>query len=361
MRARDLAASELDGWDAATVDPPGGHVLQSRAWAEYRSRHGWQPRFVALDDGARVLVLEQQWPLIRSRSAWIPSGPIPDGAPLDVVRARLLAVVGHLRAQGVDVVATDAEVPAGTGYEGVLEGLGFRPIEELRSSRHRMVVPLAGVGEEAAFAGVRAAVRQAVRRSDREELVTVRLDRRWTPRPGDPWVTPDPGETPEALLRAAYALLRETAERRGFRLGPLGDYLDWSTTALEAGHLVLLGVRDPAGLPLASATFHRHGRRLTYALSGNRAEARLTHPGAAHLLVWRALQVALAEGRAEMDLGGADVRGARRVPHEGEPMYGLYDFKRAFGGTWVDQVAAHEGQLRPARYLLGRILARARR
>ena len=37
---------ELDDWDARTVDAPGGHVYQSRAWASIARRRGWQPRFL---------------------------------------------------------------------------------------------------------------------------------------------------------------------------------------------------------------------------------------------------------------------------------------------------------------------------
>ena len=61
-----------------------------------------------------------------------------------------------------------------------------------------------------------------------------------------------------------------------------------------------------------------------------------------HLLRWRAIELALAEGRTEMDLGGVDV--ARRPPRaaSGEPTYGLYEHKRSFGATWVEMAGAQE-------------------
>ena len=51
---RELGAAELDGWDAAAVDAPGGHVLQSRAWAEHRAGSGWEPRYLAYPGGLRL-------------------------------------------------------------------------------------------------------------------------------------------------------------------------------------------------------------------------------------------------------------------------------------------------------------------
>ncbi len=62
-----------------------------------------------------------------------------------------------------------------------------------------------------------------------------------------------------------------------------------------------------------------------------------------------------------MDLGGADVAGARREPREGEPMYGLYQHKVSFGGQWLELTGAHEKVIRPNRYLAGRLASRVAR
>ena len=59
-----------------------------------------------------------------------------------------------------------------------------------------------------------------------------------------------------------------------------------------------------------------------------------------------------------MDLGGADVAGARREPREGEPTWGLYQHKLSFGGRWLELAGAHEHVIRPNRYRAGRLAAR---
>ena len=64
MNVRDAVADELADWDAVTVEAPGGHVLQSRAWAEHRRATGWQPRFLVADDGGRALALVRSWPAV---------------------------------------------------------------------------------------------------------------------------------------------------------------------------------------------------------------------------------------------------------------------------------------------------------
>ena len=164
-------------------------------------------------------------------------------------------------------------------------------------------------------------------------------------------------------LRRFYGLLRATGDRRGFGFAGPEEFVPWWGRALEAGHLVYLEAREgaPDGDVLGGLVLYRHGRRLSTQHSGDRAERRRDHPGAMHLLRWRAIQLALAEGRTEMDLGGVDVPGARRIPAEGEPTYGLYEHKRSFGAEWVALAGAQERVARPWRYALGRGLSRVER
>ena len=114
------------------------------------------------------------------------------------------------------------------------------------------------------------------------------------------------------------------------------------------------GPRRPGWSCTATASGCRPSTRATT------PAARRDHPGALHLLRWRAIELALREGRAEMDLGGVDVAGARREPREGEPMWGLYQHKRSFGGEWLELTGAHERVLDASRYRLGRLAARRR-
>ncbi len=155
-----------------------------------------------------------------------------------------------------------------------------------------------------------------------------------------------------------YDLLAAAAERRHFHLGARRGFVDWSLAGLAAGQLVYLEVRDPDGAMLGGATFYRHGRRLTYSHSGDRVEVRRTYPGVVRLILWRAIQLAIAEGLDEVDLAGVDVPGARRIPEPDEPMYGLYAFKRSFGAEWVELAGNHEWVARRYRYLAGRAAGR---
>lgn len=348
-------ATDLDDWDALAVEGRGGHIFQSRAWAAHRARRSWRPRYMATDDGGRVLALVRSWRGIPGGGgAYLPRGPVP--SPGADVAGRLLAATHTLAGEGIDVVAADPEVPADDeSYRVRLAAAGFHPIEELQPSRHRLSVALPeGTDETAAFGGIARSTRQRIRAAERAGVIVVRHDARAAGDPGEGFEAPD--EPVAATLERFATMLEATGDRRGFRFDRAG-FGEWWTAAYAAGHLVALEARHD-GAPIAGLLLYRHGERLSTAHSADRAETRREHPGVLHLLRWRALQLALREGRRELDLGGVDVAGARRPPVEGEPTWGLYQHKLAFGARWVEQVGAHELVLRGWRYGVGRLTGR---
>jgi lipid II:glycine glycyltransferase (peptidoglycan interpeptide bridge formation enzyme) len=357
MEVRPANARELETWDDLVVTPGGGHVYQSKAWARHRAASGWRPHHLVAADGSAVLALERPWPIIGGGSAYLPRGPVPAGDAA-AMATRLGAFSGWLAAHGVDVVATDAEVPAESGYGDLIRATGFHPIEEIQPSRHRLALPLGhGADEPGVFAGIAKATRQRIRAAEGAGTVVERHDR--LVRDGGDLGAgfSRPADDAAAALDRFYDLLLETGERRQFGFGPRAGFVGWWSAALEAGLLVLLETRSAAGDALSGLVLYRHGGRLSTVHSADHAALRRDHPGSLHLLRWRAIQLAIREGCAEMDFGGVDLPGARRPPVEGEPMYGLYEHKRSFGARWMELSGAHERAIRPGRYRLGRVLA----
>jgi lipid II:glycine glycyltransferase (peptidoglycan interpeptide bridge formation enzyme) len=357
---REATAAEMTDWDERTVDVRGGHVYQSRAWAEHRVRSGWQADHLRFDDGFAALVLRRGWPWVGGSSAYLPRGPVSAGEPPEHTAERLTAIVDWLAEREVAVVASDAEIPAASGYPAQLARIGFRPIEEIQPSRHRIALALQGRSEDDVFGEIAKSTRQRIRKAEEVVEAIVRHDGRMPPGgPGDGFIRP--GEPSEVALDRFYDLLLETGERKHFSFGPRDAFLAWWSAALRAGHLVYLEAWGIRGAPVAGLLMYRHGERLSTVHSGDHAEDRDETPGALHLLRWRAIQLAIREKREEMDLGGADVAGARREPREGEPMWGLYQHKVSFGGRWLELSGAHERVLDASRYRLGRLAARAAR
>ena len=365
LNVRDATTEELADWDARAVDAPGGHVYQSRAWAEHRAASGWTPRFLVAGDGGRALALTRDWPLVPGGSAYLPRGPVAMGADPAALAARLIAIADALAGEGIDVVAADPEVPASeTPFRAAIEAAGFTAIEEIQPSRHRISLPLGpGVDETAAFDGISKSTRQRIRAAESRRC------RRRPPRcqdrarrggggvrPPDRAARgrPRPVLRPAARDRRAAPLLVRAAGRvrRLVARRARGGSPRLSRGARRRGRVA---IRWPGSI------LYRHGGRLSTVHSGDHDATRTTHPGALHLLRWRAIQLAIREGCAEMDLGGVDVAGARGEPNEGDPLYGLYQHKTSFGGQWLELTGAHERVFDSRGYQAGRLAGRLAR
>jgi hypothetical protein len=284
---REAQPDELERWDDLTVRVAGGHVLQSRAWADHRATKGWQPRYLIGDDGSAVLALLRPWPVVGGASAYVPRGPVPTAAVEDAI-ARLEGVTGWLAGEDVDVVASDAEVPA-QGYRERIEGLGYRAIEEIQPSRHRLSVGLGPEAEEdAALENISKSTRQRLHKAERDGLGIVRHDPAasdGSQRPGGYADFEPPTESIKVALGRFHDLATQTADRRHFTLGSKESFLDWTTRAFAAGHLVLLlarSTRGPSTCSVGARSSWRSARVRTRWISvGSMSRARATSPGKA--------------------------------------------------------------------------------
>lgn len=372
LRARIATAEELDDWDAHTVTTPNGHVYQSRAWAEFRAAHGAHPWHITFDDGFRLLVLG------RPRSgpaapAYASRGPVPEADPARTAeRAALAAEL--LGAAGVPALIVDGEAPAETGLRHHLAKAGFEPADGARATLHRMDVHLGpddapNSDEKTIFASFGANTRNLIKQSERHGLKVRRLDAGGG-RVEDDYAASELEEfdhvdladaaAVDDMLRGFYSML-DRANHRDVAVASEDVFVDWSGRAIAAGHAFFLEAEHPQDGRVAGASFYRHGHRLTYWLAGDRDELHHAYPGAARLLIWRGIQVALDERRTVVDLGGTDTGAYLERPDRGEPAYGAYQLRESFGARWVELTGAYRRTMHPLRNNVGRVAAAALR
>jgi lipid II:glycine glycyltransferase (peptidoglycan interpeptide bridge formation enzyme) len=371
IRVHLATPDELESWDATAVASPSGHVYQSRTWAEFRAARGWHTWHLAFDDGFRMLVLGRTRSGVGGGSAYASRGPIPEWDP-ERSAQRAAAAAELLASEGMDELTVDGETPAESGLGELLARAGFEPTEELQSSRHRMDVMLGpddlpNSDEKTIFASFGAQTRNLIRQADRHGLRVLRVDAGGGRAEDEAAATLDEEFDPvdlddatavDGVLRTFYGMLGATAKGRGSALGSEELFLDWSRRGIAAGYAIHLQAEHPTDGPVAGATFYRHGHRLTYSIAGERADLRRKYPGAARLLVWRGIQIALDERRTRVDLGGVDTEAFRAKPDKGDPTYGAYELMDSFGARWVDMTGAHRRTLRPMRNLARRVLGR---
>jgi hypothetical protein len=373
VRARLATADDLESWDAATVASPNGHVLQSRAWAEFRAAHGWHTWHIAFDDGFRMLVLGRPR-AGAAAAAYASRGPVPEH---DSARSagRAAAAAELLAEEGVPGLVVDGETPAAWGLARHLAAAGFEPTDEEQPSRHRMDVRLGpddtpNSDEKTIFDSFGAQTRNLVRQAERHGLKVRRLDAGGGRLEGDEAASEleefehvgleDPASV-EQLLRGIHGMVDASVQPRTSPLASADPFVEWSRLAIAHGHALYLQAEHPQDGPVAAIGFARHGHRLSFSFVGARPELRRTYPGAIRLLVWRGIQIALDERRTVVDLGGVDTAELRRRPDKGDPTYGAYQFRESFGARWVEMTGAHRSRRQADRGGVGRAAATALR
>jgi lipid II:glycine glycyltransferase (peptidoglycan interpeptide bridge formation enzyme) len=340
---------------ALRVEPAGLEVLaanrsllQSRFWAEFRRRLGWEPRAFRVEAGGRglgLLVLVRPLPL-RQRLAYVPHGPETPGPELEngpFLAALAAALRPHLK--GCLFLRYDlpwagereGEEAASGACEAGLRAAGLRKAPMDIQPPDTVILDL-GYEEESLLAAMKAKTRYNIGLAAKKG---VRVE-----------------EGGAADLPAWYELYRQTARRdrialhdyeyyrRQFELAQggagAGPRSGAGSNAGAAPELKLLLARHEGDL-LAGILVAVHGRAATYLYGASSDAKRNLMP--AYALQWEAIRLARRRGCLTYDLFG--------IPPSADPshpMYGLYRFKTGFGGRMVHRPGCWDFAYRRAGY-----------
>jgi len=305
-------AAAPPGWDEAAVRSPGGHVLQSAAWAQIREAQGWHAEFHEF--GAPLPVALVLWRSLPAGQclAYVPRGPIvSQESDLATALAKLGSIARERRALFLKV---DPEIDADRGTES-FRAAGFRRAPDIQPVIATLELDLRP-DEDALLAGLEKDTRWSVRQAEKRG-VTVR----------------DAGG--DGDLRALYDLYAETGQRAGF-ITRTWDYYRHMWGALVAAGHAKIRLAEKDGNPVAGALTWRCGEREVYQSAATNDAGRSAY--AAYALLWRCIIEARKGGARRFDFGGIPVD----VSRKDDPMYGPYQFKRGFGGAPRRFVGAHD-------------------
>jgi lipid II:glycine glycyltransferase (peptidoglycan interpeptide bridge formation enzyme) len=155
-------------------------------------------------------------------------------------------------------------------------------------------------------------------------------------------------------LPVFYDLYAETAARDGFLLRPAAYYHDVWRQFLQTGRAELL-LAWVEGEVVAGLFLFLFGKTAWYLYGASGGRQRSLMPN--HLLQWEAIRRAKAQGCTRYDLWGAPDRF-----DETDRMWGVYQFKRGFGGQTVQGLGAFDYPARrPFYWAFTRLLPLLRR
>lgn len=322
-------------WDAFVAAHPAGHLLQLSRWGALKARFGWQAARLALEqDGhlrAGAQVLFRPLPLGRTL-AYVPKGPllVPDDEA--IARSFWNALHALARSRQAVLLKIEPEWPDDAALAARLRDWGFRPSPQTIQPRRTVWLDLTA-DEETILARMKSKTRYNVRLAERKG-VQVR-----------------PGALDD--LDTFYALMQETGARDGFAIHSLEYYRAAYQLFVPAG-LARLFLAFYGDEPLGALMAFACGDKAWYFYGASSDRQRERMPN--YLLQWQAMRWAKSIGCAAYDLWG--------IPDEEEAaleaqfsarrdgLWGVYRFKRGFGGRAQRYLGAYDAVYSPLWYKL---------
>jgi lipid II:glycine glycyltransferase (peptidoglycan interpeptide bridge formation enzyme) len=297
--------SSLD-WQEFLSDYPDAHILQTAAWGALKSSFDWQAAWVAHQVcGAQVLF--RQLP-IGFTIAYIPKGPVGDRERWSQLWGEVDRLCKSKRAIHL-IVEPDSWVdPRDPATNTPPPGFrhGIQTIQPART----IVIDLSG-DESDLLSRMKQKTRYNVRLAEKRG---VRVD-----------VSQD--------IDLFYQLMLETGSRDQFGVHSL-EYYHRAMDLFHPAGACELFIADYQEEPIAALMVFRHGNRAWYfyGASGDRRREHMP----AYLLQWEAMRWARSYACQEYDLWGvpdldlADLES--QFMERGDGLWGVYRFKRGFGG-----------------------------
>jgi len=329
---RSATPAEIERWDElVAANPDGGHILQSRAWGEFKRQHGWKPVYLMETLGGgnplAILVLQRVVPPL-GRLWYLPKGP--GVGTLE----QLEEVTTVLRNQApAFTVKLEPELQTQLATPAALRRVG------LRQARHDVQI-------------TRATIIVDLRRDEDELLASFKPKTRYNIRlAARRGVTVTPVDATEEHIDVMYRLMAATRDRAGFVLRSR-EYFAGYWRLQDAAGQGRLFFASLDGTVLAGVFATWLGRKGWYKDGGSSGER--SEVMAPHLLQWEVMRRLRARGVEHYDLVAVPPRSQLDESHS---LYGLYRFKSGFSNEITEFVGTLDLVRHRGRHLLWESLA----
>jgi len=334
-------------WDDFVNHHPNGHLLQLNAWGELKSKFGWKPvRASAPGAGERperseltgAQLLLRRFPPPLGKLAYAPRGPVMDVRDAPAASAITQSAVTLARKHRAFALVIEPELLDTPENAQALRGLGFAPLDWTIQPPRTIWVDLRGE-EDAILARMKSKTRYNINLA-RRKGVQVRVA-------GADEVT------------AFYDIMQATSDRNEFGIHPLAYYTEF--LRLFGGRSALL-LAEFEGQPLAGLIVAECAGRATYLYGASGNAHRDLMP--TYLLQWQTMLWARERACHTYDLWGVPDENEdvleRDFDKRSDGLWGVYRFKRGFGGQLVRHTGAWVRVLSPIRWMGFKLAKRIR-
>ena len=301
-------------WESFLRGESEAHLLQTAEWGNLKSDFGWEPiRIVSNGIGAQILVRSLP---VGLALAYVPK-PCPNlsfdsthsafWSEVDAACRRRRAVFCQIEPDAWE--RADAPMPE-------------KPEHGSPGAQHPQSSPRSIQPRRTLVVNLRESEAEILARMKPKCRYNIRLASKKGVTVG-PW----------ADLRAFHGMMQQTGKRDAFGVHSLSYYQRAFDEFHPSGSCELLVARYQ-DTPLAALMVFRNGGRAWYLYGGSTDAERERMPN--YLLQWEAMRWAKLKGCAEYDLWGVPDEDEERLEAEftqrGDGLWGVYRFKRGFGG-----------------------------
>jgi lipid II:glycine glycyltransferase (peptidoglycan interpeptide bridge formation enzyme) len=317
-------------WDDVLFTLPHPHILQSWAWGQFKSRHGWSATRISFEEGEQTIaaasVLQRKVPRMPVSILYVPRGPVLDWTDTERAEATLAHLESLARRRRALFIKIDPDVlyPG----DGAAEAASKRPACAQQIARMLTRRGWRFSNEQIQF---RNTALLDLRPPEDQLLAAMKQKTRYNVRlAGRKGVTVRRGTSEDTHI--FYELYVETSRRDGFLIRPFEYYLDAWGSFLDCGlaHLLLAEVEGEATAGLMLFTF---GTTAWYMYGASSDRHRRLMPN--NLLQWEAMRLARVAGCTLYDLWGAPDH-----LDESDPMWGVVRFKLGLGSRLAEGLGA---------------------
>ena len=325
--------------------------------AKLRENNGWTPYYFGVKNGTKLVAasLVVAKPTFLGKSTYyIPGGPLLDYNDKSLVNFFFKNLKNYAKSHNgyllhiepyYELVERDRDgelVEGGFNHQKAvsnLKNLGFREVTP-DNPKYLFVLDLKNQKEDELFASFKQNTRNLISRTKRKDVEVRELSRE--------------------ELDKFKKITEETSERRHFSDKSLDYYETMYDLFADRGEVKFVvaeivsdqSAKPSARIPIAAAMFMTYGNEVIYLFSGSDKKY-MKEYNAQYAIQWYMIKYALKNKFKRYNFYG--IQG---LPDPNAKGYGIYKFKKGFGGHVVELLGAYELSLNRPFYRLHQLLSK---
>jgi peptidoglycan pentaglycine glycine transferase (the second and third glycine) len=320
--------------------------------AKYREQNGWTIYYFGVEENGQIIAssLVTAKPSFLGKSVfYAPGGPLLNLENTELTNFFFKNLKNYTKSHNgyvihiepyYELVERDRNgelVENGFNHQKArqnLQNLGFKPLKTSDEPKYLFVMDLNGRKEEQLLADFKRNTRNHIKKAEKQGVKIRELNRE--------------------ELSIFKTITKSTSNRRNFTDKPLEYYqqmYDLFVPKNQAKFILAEAEIDGKTTPLSAAMFITYGDEIIYLFSGS-DQKYMRDYNAQYLIQWHMIKYA-----AKNNFQKYNFYGINGLPDPNSKDYGVYDFKKGFGGHVVELIGAHELPVNQAFYHLRSILS----